>query len=420
MAMEYKSLNPMEMGLQVKVLDESLGIVDAIVSVTNVKDHVNDMVMPGAYKDTLELRKPKVCWGHDWKTPVGKTISIEELMPGDPRLPLELLQMNAGALQAKVQFNLNTTRGREAFEDVKFWQEEGEWSIGYDAKGQGGKAIRNASTGVREIHKMALFEMSPVLFGAAPHTSTLSVKSMVVTGNPEMKVALHRVELKTELDDALEDGMDPEDILELTDDEAWEILDDMVEEGLLQKSLVDYFELKDYDPQVIMLEVFGAETKARDADHDGVVNEGRRGNGRRGTRVTVTPMGSLRRAMVGKPKPMSKADRDAVERLRLNGSGPVAPRTPAQRVADDAADASEAADHAKLQDWRAAHGAFGAAPMQTPAQIRAGKLADAEDDRIAKERTAERARNGAFGPAIRDRQLAEDRKKKSTTHRRKK
>lgn len=295
MAMEHKSLNQMELNLEVKVLDESQGIVDAIVSVTNVKDHVNDMVMPGAYKETLEARKPKVCWGHDWKTPVGKTLSIEELMPGDPRLPLKLLQMGAGALQAKVQFNMKTTRGRDAFEDVKFWQEEGEWSIGYDAKGQGGKAIRNASTGVREIHKMALFEVSPVLFGAAPHTSTLAVKSYL-TQSTEFKVALHRPEVKTELDDALDpdfDGMDPEDILELSDDEAADILKEMIADGLIEKSLVDYFELKDYDPQVTILELAGKRLKG-DGDNDGIPNEGHHGNGRRGVRAPrVARQGSL-------------------------------------------------------------------------------------------------------------------------------
>lgn len=158
----------------VKGIDNVEGIVEAIVSVTNIVDHVNDLIEPGAYKVTLRKRNPKVVWSHDTNIPVGKTLRVEELMPGDPRLPRDLAEQNAGGLLVKMQFNLNTTRGRDAFYDVQFYGEEQEWSIGYSVPE--GKYRVDDKSGVRYIKQLDLFEYSPVIFGAAPSTRTLSLK----------------------------------------------------------------------------------------------------------------------------------------------------------------------------------------------------------------------------------------------------
>jgi len=79
----------------------------------------------------------------------------------------------AGALVIKAQFNLNTERGRDAFEDVQFYGDEQNWSVGYNVPTGGSKT----TNGVRYIKVMDLFEFSPVLFGAMPLAGTLSVKS---------------------------------------------------------------------------------------------------------------------------------------------------------------------------------------------------------------------------------------------------
>jgi len=150
------------------------GIVEAIVSVTNIVDSVNDVIEPGAYKLTLKKRNPKVVWSHDTNIPVGKTLRVEELLPNDPRLPNDLIQQNAGALLVKMQFNLNTSRGRDAFFDVQFFGPEQEWSIGYAVPE--GKYTVDSKTGIRYIKQLELFEYSPVIFGAAPSTRTLSLK----------------------------------------------------------------------------------------------------------------------------------------------------------------------------------------------------------------------------------------------------
>lgn len=158
----------------VRGLSEADGIVEAIVSVTNVVDSVNDVIEPGAYKNTLRKRNPKGVWSHDTNIPVAKTLKVEELMPGDERLPEDLRQQGAGALLVKMQFNLNTSRGRDAFYDVQFFAEEQEWSIGYSVPE--GKSTTDEKTGVRFIKALELYEYSPVIFGAAPNTRTLSVK----------------------------------------------------------------------------------------------------------------------------------------------------------------------------------------------------------------------------------------------------
>lgn len=158
----------------VRGLSDADGIVEAIVSVTNIVDSVNDVIEPGAYKNTLRKRNPKGVWSHDTNIPVAKTLKVEELMPGDERLPEDLRQQDAGALLVKMQFNLNTSRGRDAFYDVQFFAEEQEWSIGYSVPE--GKSVTDERTGVRFIKQLELYEYSPVIFGAAPNTRTLSVK----------------------------------------------------------------------------------------------------------------------------------------------------------------------------------------------------------------------------------------------------
>lgn len=161
-------------------VDEAEGIVTAIVSVTGVVDEVDDIIVPGAYAETLAKRRPKVCWAHSWEHPIGKVLYIEELMPGDPRLPKKTRDgkpwpKEAGALVASMKFNLRTDEGKNAFEVVRFYSETGEceYSIGYQVPP--GKAAKD-SRGTRFIKMLELYELSVVLFGAHTMTGTLSIK----------------------------------------------------------------------------------------------------------------------------------------------------------------------------------------------------------------------------------------------------
>jgi phage head maturation protease len=172
MTIQYKAVGARSL------TDEGHGIVTALVSVTGIKDNVNDIIEPGAYAKSLSVRKPKGVWHHSWEKAIAKTLEVKELMPGDPNLPKTLADGTpwpaaAGALQVKMQFNLNTSRGRDAYEDVKFFGDDQEWSIGYNVPA--GSATRK--DGIRYIKGLDLYEYSPVLFGAMSNARTTSIKS---------------------------------------------------------------------------------------------------------------------------------------------------------------------------------------------------------------------------------------------------
>jgi hypothetical protein len=78
-----------------------------------------------------------------------------------------------GGLYAKVQFNLKSERGRQAFADVAFFGEEQEWSIGYKTLDADFDPQRQANV----LKKVELYEASPVLHGANQLTGTISIKS---------------------------------------------------------------------------------------------------------------------------------------------------------------------------------------------------------------------------------------------------
>jgi HK97 family phage prohead protease len=160
--------------VEAKAIDDAEGTVEAVVSVTNIVDTVNDVIEPGAYAETLQKRVPKGVWSHDTTVPVARTLEATELMPGDNRLPAHLKSADAGGVLVKMQFNLNTTRGREAYEDIKFFGSEQEWSIGYSVPE--GMSEMKGETGIRHIKQLEWYEYSPVLFGAAPGTATVGVK----------------------------------------------------------------------------------------------------------------------------------------------------------------------------------------------------------------------------------------------------
>lgn len=185
--LEFKTTRDTPQITEIVDIDEAEGLVTAIVSVTGVRDHVKDRIHPGSYAETLTARRPKVAHHHDWKKPVGRVEEIKELPPGSPELPEKTgdgkpWPENAGALKATMRYNLAKQAGRDAFADVVFYSKTGEceWSIGYRVPK--GKATRSKD-GVREIKGIDLYEISFVLFGAAPGTGTLAVKDS--TGQPE-------------------------------------------------------------------------------------------------------------------------------------------------------------------------------------------------------------------------------------------
>ena len=154
-------------------IDEAQGVVECFVAGIGNKDSVGDIIVPGAFTDSLKRRKPRVVWGHNWNEPIGKVLEMYEVPPSDPRLPMKMRAAGIGGLYAKVQFNLKSERGRQAFADVAFFGEEQEWSIGYKTLDADFDPQRQANV----LKKVELYEASPVLHGANQLTGTISIKS---------------------------------------------------------------------------------------------------------------------------------------------------------------------------------------------------------------------------------------------------
>lgn len=164
---EYKAVQG-----QVNV-DEAQGIVEAFVAGIGNKDSVGDIIVSGAFNESLKRRKPRVVWGHNWNEPIGKVLEIYEVPASDPRLPAKMKRAGIGGVYARVQFNLKSERGRQAFSDVAFFGEEQEWSIGYKTLDADFDPQRQANI----LKKVELYEVSPVLHGANQLTGTISIKA---------------------------------------------------------------------------------------------------------------------------------------------------------------------------------------------------------------------------------------------------
>lgn len=154
-------------------LDQAQGIVECFVAGIGNKDSVGDVCATGAFTKSLMRRKPRVVWGHNWNDPIGKVLEIYEVPASDPRLPSKMRSAGIGGLYAKVQFNLNSEKGREAFANVAFFGEEQEWSIGYKTL----RAQFDPGIQANILYEVELYEVSPVLHGANQLTGTISVKS---------------------------------------------------------------------------------------------------------------------------------------------------------------------------------------------------------------------------------------------------
>lgn len=144
------------------------GIIEAIVSVYGNIDSYNERVMYGAFAKSISHKYPTGVLAHDWDNPVARTISIEELPAGDPRLP-ESIKANGGLL-VRGEFIKEIPSSWEAYLKVKHGLFR-EFSIGYNVVKDG------YVDGVRELYELELHEWSPVLVGANPATSLLGVKS---------------------------------------------------------------------------------------------------------------------------------------------------------------------------------------------------------------------------------------------------
>lgn len=197
--MEIKSF--IAQGTVVKA-DRTTGEIVAIANSGNVKDRQGDVMLPGCWRKVIaEGQQPAVCWSHDVSDVRGKVVALEELAPGDNRLPLNRTggkdSGKASGLLFKAIMAMETEAGRDAFALLKgdFIRQ---FSVQFSIADDGEKSERD---GTREIKLVdQLFEISPVLVGASPGTALLTAKALDLAsllkgdGKPEeaeLKQATH-------------------------------------------------------------------------------------------------------------------------------------------------------------------------------------------------------------------------------------
>lgn len=154
------------------------GIVEAYVAVYGNVDSYNERIRYGAFKSSLETRRPGVVWSHDFQRPIGKTLEVREVPAGSDELP-EAIRQNGG-LYVKGQLALKTRDGLDMYEHLSFGSIQ-EFSFGFEVKNS-----EMGADGVTELTEIVIYEWSPVLVGANPKTQLVGVKSMDLMQKTEL------------------------------------------------------------------------------------------------------------------------------------------------------------------------------------------------------------------------------------------
>lgn len=144
--------------LAVSHVDEE-GIFEGYASLFNLADLGGDVVMPGAFANSLRKMGAagvKLLWQHDGKQPIGAWLSLTE---------------DARGLRAKGRLNLAVARAREALALMKQGALDG-LSVGFRPV----RVTRDKTSGLRRIHAVELVEISLVTFPMLPQARVQSVK----------------------------------------------------------------------------------------------------------------------------------------------------------------------------------------------------------------------------------------------------
>ena len=148
--------------------DESKGIVEAFVNTMGKMDKDKDIIDSSAFNSSIEKNLPiPVLSGHDQSSLVGKVISASPVAVDD----------DIHKLRAEIQMNMDTQSGREAFSNVagNFVRE---WSVGFNVPNPDTDIEYMEKDGetIRKINQLDWVEVSTVIRGASPETTTISAK----------------------------------------------------------------------------------------------------------------------------------------------------------------------------------------------------------------------------------------------------
>ncbi len=120
------------------------GLFSGYASVFNAVDHQKDVVIPGAFRESLGARTPSLLWQHRAGEPIGVYKSVRE---------------DAHGLYVEGRLALKTSRGAEAYELLTMGAVTG-LSIGFATR----EDSLDPLSGVRTLKKVDLYEISLVTF----------------------------------------------------------------------------------------------------------------------------------------------------------------------------------------------------------------------------------------------------------------
>ena len=137
---------------------DASGVFEGYASLFGVVDLGRDIVMPGAFRETLARRGAsgvKMLWQHKASEPIGAWLAIEEDVRG---------------LRVTGRLNLAVAKAREVLALMREGAVDG-LSIGFRAE----RSQRDAS-GLRRLKKIDLWEISLVTFPMLPQARVTSLK----------------------------------------------------------------------------------------------------------------------------------------------------------------------------------------------------------------------------------------------------
>ncbi|MFV0279247.1 MAG: HK97 family phage prohead protease [Rhodoblastus sp.] len=135
------------------------GLFEGYASLFGVADLGGDVVMSGAFRDSLRKRgadRIKMLWQHDPAEPIGAWRMVEE---------------DAYGLKVRGRLNLKVARAREILALMRENQIDG-LSIGFRTL----REARDSKTGLRHLHRIDLWEISLVTFPMLPQARVTAVK----------------------------------------------------------------------------------------------------------------------------------------------------------------------------------------------------------------------------------------------------
>jgi len=173
-APKYKSGTALMKAADVKTVatDDEKGIVEQIVSVFGNVDSYGDVVVAGAFKNSLTEWSSKgdpipAIWSHAWMDPfahIGEVLEAEETEKG---------------LRVKYQVDLDNPTGAQVYRLLK-GRRVTQASFAFDILDSGWETYTDEATGkeyeVYELRELGLIEVGPCLVGVNRETELLSAK----------------------------------------------------------------------------------------------------------------------------------------------------------------------------------------------------------------------------------------------------